>query len=205
MKKKLMLRNERSSNSILLRIMKITCTLFFVGILQIFAFNAYSQNARVTMNHVNTPLRVILNDIEKQTNYLFVIINSQVDTQKKYTVQVKSEPVSTVLNALFQGENVVYQLQGNHIVLSREDKKREQKSKRTVTGYIKDHSGEPLVGASILVKGTQQGTVTDLNGYFSLEGEYDESTVLSIRYVGMESKDVAIADKNSLGITERDG
>ncbi len=205
MKKKLMLRNERSSNSILLRIMKITCTLFFVGILQIFAFNAYSQNARVTMNHVNTPLRVILNDIEKQTNYLFVIINSQVDTQKKYTVQVKSEPVSTVLNTLFQGENVVYQLQGNHIVLSREDKKREQKSKRTVTGYIKDHSGEPLVGASILVKGTQQGTVTDLNGYFSLEGEYDESTVLSIRYVGMESKDVAIADKNSLDITLDDG
>ena len=151
MKKKLMLRNERSSNSILLRIMKITCTLFFVGILQIFAFNAYSQNARVTMNHVNTPLRVILNDIEKQTNYLFVIINSQVDTQKKYTVQVKSEPVSTVLNTLFQGENVVYQLQGNHIVLSREDKKREQKSKRTVTGYIKDHSGEPLVGASMWV------------------------------------------------------
>ena len=205
MKKKLMSEGVYPSNSILLRFMKTTRFLFLLGILNVCAFNAYSQNARVTMNHTNTPLRIILNDIESQTSYLFVIINSQVDTQKAYSINVESKPVSAVLDKLFEGENINYKMQGNHIVLSRESQQNKPKGKRTLTGYIKDYSGEPLVGASIHVKGTQQGTVTDLNGYFHIEGDYDENTVLSIRYVGMESKDIAIADKNSFDIILADG
>ena len=175
MKKKLMSEGVYPSNSILLRFMKTTRFLFLLGILNVCAFNAYSQNARVTMNHTNTPLRIILNDIESQTSYLFVIINSQVDTQKAYSINVESKPVSAVLDKLFEGENINYKMQGNHIVLSRESQQNKPKGKRTLTGYIKDYSGEPLVGASIHVKGTQQGTVTDLNGYFHIEGDYDEN------------------------------
>ncbi|BCI61934.1 TonB-dependent receptor [Coprobacter secundus] len=201
MKKKLMLENKGFSNSIILfRFMKITRFLFLIGMLNVCAFNAYSQNAKVTLNRTNTPLQVILNDIESRTNYLFIIINGQVDTQKKYSIKVKSEPVSSVLDKLFKGEKISYKMKGNHIVLSRETEGSKEKSKRKLTGYVKDNLGEPLVGASIHIQGTQQGTVTDLDGYFHIEGDYDENTVLSIRYVGMEDKNVVIADKNSFNI-----
>ena len=91
MKKKLMLENKGFSNSIILfRFMKITRFLFLIGMLNVCAFNAYSQNAKVTLNRTNTPLQVILNDIESRTNYLFIIINGQVDTQKKYLRMRKS-------------------------------------------------------------------------------------------------------------------
>ena len=201
MKKKLMLENKGFSNSIILfRFMKITRFLFLIGMLNVCVFNAYSQNAKVTLNRTNIPLQVILNDIESRTNYLFIIINGQVDTQKKYSIKVKSEPVSSVLDKLFKDEKISYKMKGNHIVLSRETEGSKEKSKRKLTGYVKDNLGEPLVGASIHIQGTQQGTVTDLDGYFHIEGDYDENTVLSIRYVGMEDKNVVIADKNSFNI-----
>ena len=140
MKKKLMLENKGFSNSIILfRFMKITRFLFLIGMLNVCAFNAYSQNAKVTLNRTNTPLQVILNDIESRTNYLFIIINGQVDTQKKYSIKVKSEPVSSVLDKLFKGEKISYKMKGNHIVLSRETEGSKEKSKRKLTGYVKDN------------------------------------------------------------------
>lgn len=202
MKKKLMLEDNYVSNStILFRFMKFTLFLLFVGILNVYAINTHSQNARVTIRYSNEPLQTILNDIESQTDYLFIVINSKVDTKKKYSINAKSEPVFTVLDNIFKGENIQYKMRGNHIVLSQETQKAEQEVKRVLTGYVRDNSGEPLIGASILVKEASQGTVTDINGYFRLQGNYTNKTILSITYIGMQGQEITIGNKNKFDIT----
>ena len=162
MKNKGMVGDDYPSNSILLfRFMKITLFLLLAGVMNIYALQSNAQNARVSMEHVNEPLQLILNDIENQTDYLFIIINKQVDTKKKYSVSAKEQPVSTVLTELFEGENIGYTMRGNHIVLtSNEAVVQQPEKKRVITGTVKDSAGEPLIGASVLVKGTQTGTIT---------------------------------------------
>ena len=99
--------NYASNSTILFRFMKITLFLLIVGILNVYAINTHSQNARVSIRYSNEPLQIILNDIESQTDYLFIVINSKVDTKKKYSINAKSEPVFTVLDNMLDRKSVV--------------------------------------------------------------------------------------------------
>ena len=99
-------------------------------------------------------------------------------------------------------------MSGNHIVLShkaKDGKNVEKKTdKRVLTGYVKDDSGEPLIGANVHIKGDAQGTITDANGFFRLQGDYDSSTRLEISYIGMEAKEFAVGSQSNFDIVLRD-
>ena len=82
-----------------------------------YAGNSYSQNARVSINKNNVQLEEILDEIESQTDYLFVY-NNQVDVNRKYSVKAKTKPVSEVLDNLFKNAGIEYEMEGTHIVLS---------------------------------------------------------------------------------------
>jgi type II secretory pathway component GspD/PulD (secretin) len=99
------------------KIMKITLTLVFVSIFSMFAGNIHSQNARITFTKNNATLESVLNEIENQTDYLF-IINSNIDTHQKVSVRADDTPVSKVLDELFHDTEIHYTMEGSHIVLS---------------------------------------------------------------------------------------
>lgn len=206
MKNKGMLRDDCPSNSVLLfRFMKITLFLLLAGVMNIYALQSNAQNARVSMEHINEPLQLILNDIESQTDYLFIVINKQVNTQKKYSVSVKEEPVADVLTELFEDENIGYTMRGNHIVLtSGENASQQPEKKRIITGKVKDNQGEPLIGASVLIKGTQNGTITDIDGNFRLEGNFDKNACLVISFIGMQTQEIVLGNQSVLDVTLSD-
>lgn len=89
------------------KIMKITLTLVFVSIFSMFAGNIHSQNARITFTKNNATLESVLNEIENQTDYLF-IINSNIDTHQKVSVRADDTPVSKVLDELFHDTEIHY-------------------------------------------------------------------------------------------------
>lgn len=91
----------------LLKIMKVTLLFIWVSIFSLNAKEGYSQSARISYSARNTPIENILNEIEKQTEYLF-IINSHVDIDKKVSINAKEIPVSKVLDDLFKGTNIHY-------------------------------------------------------------------------------------------------
>ena len=101
----------------LLKIMKVTLLFIWVSIFSLNAKEGYSQSARISYSARNTPIENILNEIEKQTEYLF-IINSHVDIDKKVSINAKEIPVSKVLDDLFKGTNIHYLMEGSHIILS---------------------------------------------------------------------------------------
>lgn len=183
-------------------IMRITLFLAFVSAFSLFAGNTHSQNARITLSKSNSTLEVILNEIENQTDYLF-IINSNVNTQQKTSVKAKEEPVSKVLDELFKETDVHYTMEGTHIVLSNKTvaKVSAAQQARTITGKIIDETGEPLIGVSVLVKGTNNGSITNVNGDYTIAGDINSKTILVITYIGMKKQEVEVGNRNRINVT----
>lgn len=137
------------------RIMRISTFLLMVCVFCSYAGNAHSQNAKVSIRMNNVKLDKILNEIENQTDYLF-IYNNQVDINKITSVKVKNEAVAQVLDRILSGTGINYELEGTHIILTTEAIKdlHAQQQAKTVTGTVTDVSGEPIIGANIRIKGT---------------------------------------------------
>ena len=184
------------------KIMRITLFLAFVSVFSLYAGNTHSQNARVTLSKSNSTLEVILNEIENQTDYLF-IINSHVNTQQRVSVKAKETPVSKVLDDLFKDTDVHYTMEGTHIVLSNKGmaKAAVAQQTRTVIGKIVDETGEPLIGVSVLVKGTNIGAITDVNGDYTIMGDISNKTVLEITYIGMKKQEIEVGSRNRINVT----
>ncbi|MBQ3246096.1 MAG: SusC/RagA family TonB-linked outer membrane protein, partial [Bacteroidales bacterium] len=102
--------------------------------------------------------------IEEQTRYLFTV-EDDVDIDVKVTVNVNNAPLSAALEQMVKGSDVVWTLKDRNILLS----KKVVAKARTITGQILDPAGLPVPGVSVLIRNTRIGTVTDLDGKFSLE------------------------------------
>lgn len=145
----------------------------------------------------NVKLDKILNEIENQTDYLF-IYNNQVDINKITSVKVKNEAVAQVLDRILSGTGINYELEGTHIILTTEAIKdlHAQQQAKTVTGTVTDVSGEPIIGANIRIKGTTTGTITDIDGNFSIEAE--PQSVIEVSYIGYLTQETVINNQKSI-------
>lgn len=179
------------------RIMRISTFLLMVCVFCSYAGNAHSQNAKVSIHINNVKLDKILNEIENQTDYLF-IYNNQVDINKITSVKVKNEAVAQVLDRILSGTGINYELEGTHIILTTEAIKdlHAQQQAKTVTGTVTDVSGEPIIGANIRIKGTTTGTITDIDGNFSIEAE--PQSVIEVSYIGYLTQETVINNQKSI-------
>ena len=179
------------------RIMRISTFLLMVCVFCSYAGNAHSQNAKVSIHMNNVKLDKILNEIENQTDYLF-IYNNQVDINKITSVKVKNEAVAQILDRILSGTGINYELEGTHIILTTEAIKdlHAQQQAKTVTGTVTDVSGEPIIGANIRIKGTTTGTITDIDGNFSIEAE--PQSVIEVSYIGYLTQETVINNQKSI-------
>jgi TonB-dependent SusC/RagA subfamily outer membrane receptor len=170
------------------------------------AESAFTQNAKVTINKRNASIKEVLNEIEAQTDYLF-IYNNEVNTDKKVSVRAKSESVSEVLNDILRATDIRYTMEGNHIILFVETEEESakdtkalvvQQQKKTITGKVVDINGEPIIGANIIEVGTTNGTVTDIDGNFSLD--VAEDAVIRISYIGYVDQQINTEGKTNFNI-----
>ena len=179
------------------RIMRISTFLLMVCVFCSYAGNAHSQNAKVSIRMNNVKLDKILNEIENQTDYLF-IYNNQVDINKITSVKVKNEAVAQVLDRILSGTGINYELEGTHIILTTEAIKdlHAQQQAKSVTGTVTDVSGEPIIGANIRIKGTTTGTITDIDGNFSIKAE--PQSVIEVSYIGYLTQETVINNQKSI-------
>lgn len=179
------------------RIMRISTFLLMVCVFCSYAGNAHSQNAKVSIRMNNVKLDKILNEIENQTDYLF-IYNNQVDINKITSVKVKNEAVAQVLDRILSGTGINYELEDTHIILTTEAIKdlHAQQQAKTVTGTVTDVSGEPIIGANIRIKGTTTGTITDIDGNFSIKAE--PQSVIEVSYIGYLTQETVINNQKSI-------
>ncbi len=128
----------------------------------------HAQDVRVTIRMEKVRMEQVMNEIERQTKYLFGSAEN-VDVKRIVTVQVVNRPLQEALDAMLRGTNVSYTVQGSNIVLKNGRSEAEAKKPAVISGVVRDAAGNPVVGAAVVVKGTTIGISTDSEGRFSLQ------------------------------------
>ena len=180
----------------LFRIMKLTALVLFLFVGMTFATPSYSQTMRVTIVGNGMRTGKVINEIEKQTEYLFVYDVDEVDMKRNVSVNAQNQPVAEVLDKVFDGTGVYYAMEGKNIMLM---KKNAQQQDNKVAGVVKDANGDPIIGANVTVKGESIGTITDIDGRFILNAPSD--AVLQITYIGYVAQDVKIDKRKEVVVT----
>lgn len=143
-----------------------------------------AQNPKLTLKLHDVRMEQVMNEIEKQINYYF-IVDKGVDIKRTLTINVTNKPLTTVLDQLVAGTDTRYRVYQQNIYLS--VVKRDASKPVRINGKVLDTRGEPVVGASVVVQGTTLGTSTGLDGAFSLQipapAETDE---LHVNFIGYE-------------------
>lgn len=179
------------------RVMKLTSLFGVLCVSSAFAINVNSQSLRVNIHTNQKQAKEVIKQIEEQTDYLFVYNHDKVNLNNTVTIQANNETVAEVLNQMFVGTDIIYAMQGNNILLMQKDAVVQQSGK-VVTGTIVDPSGMPVIGANVMVKGTTNGTITDMDGKFSLEVE--EGATLQISYIGYANQEIKVGNQKTLSI-----
>ena len=167
-------------------------------LLALFCAGAIGLNAQtVTQSFNGEALKSVLKEVERQTGLSVIYKTDEVRENKKITETFTNASVTEVLSKVLD-DNLEYKLQNKMIVISLKPVQQQQTAPvKKVTGTIVDGSGEPVIGASILVKGTANiGTITDMNGEFVLNAPAD--AVLTISYIGFKAQNVPVTGKNTL-------
>lgn len=185
----------------MVRVLKITAILLLAACLQV---AARTEGQTVTLKVKNAPMKKVFREIQKQTDLNVMIDEAILEKTGKVTLDVKNMPVSEVLNICLKNEPVTYTIVDGRIVV---------KSKQTavlqpvdnalekplvlidVKGRVVNEKGEPLAGASVSVKNSNTGTITDKNGEFKLDVP-DGNVTLIVSYVGYESQELAVGNNN---------
>jgi TonB-linked SusC/RagA family outer membrane protein len=201
---------KKSHFNYLIQIMRIILFLIFFCSSCLFAENSYSQKAKATINQNDVMLESILNEIENQTDYLFIYSKSNIDVNRRVSVNAKNKSVKDILQDVFEDTNVDFVMEGSHIILSYRNKQNgenpedkaattQQNQGKKIVGQITDESGTPLPGVSVILKGTAKGTTSGMDGSYLLEN-VPEDAVLTFSYLGFMKREIKTGGKTILDI-----
>ena len=185
----------------LFRVMKITALALFLFVGTAFATKSYSQTMKVTVVSDRISTGKVINEIEKQTDYLFVYDMNEVNLKRNVKVHAQDKPVAEVLNEVFEGTDIYYAMEGKNIMLMNKAKEKaseKQADDNKVTGSIKDMAGEPIIGANVTIKGQSIGTITDIDGRFIINAP--ANAILRITYIGYIPQEIKVENKRELKI-----
>lgn len=155
-----------------------------------------AQNVSFSTNKVT--LKSAFEKIEKASKYKIAYNSSQLDANRSVTLSKKSDDVFGMLTQLLKGTNCTYELEGNYIIIKPLQKAQTSGKKVKVRGVIKDETGEPIIGATVRVKGQSEGTVSDFDGNFTLDVTDDNT--LQISYIGYQTQEFAVGKQHHFSI-----
>lgn len=207
MKKLLNLKRRADSGIKLSFKMKLSTLIMFVVFFSLQANTTYAQRT-ITMDLENVTVKTVLDQIENHTDYRFVYKIKDVDLSRKVNIKVKNQHVTAVVKSIFDNSGTAYNIIDQQIFLVKGsvpvpvDEKDESSIDQqvVVSGTVMDETGFPLPGASIVEKGTTNGTQSDFDGNFTLSVG-DPNAVLVISYIGFFTKEVPLSGQTSLSVT----
>lgn len=193
---------EKHRHKELIRIMKISFFILFICVFHLGAVNLDAQSVMMKVDANKISVRQLLSEIEKQTDFLILFRNNDVDVNRVVKLPEQSGSVSAFLEAAFTNTNVKYEFQNKYIVLSGEAPvvaAVAQQSGRKVTGTVVDETGEPVIGANILEKGKQNGAITDLDGNYSIQ--VADNATLEFSFMGYVNQQVKVGNQSTINVT----
>jgi TonB-linked SusC/RagA family outer membrane protein len=189
-----------------LLIMSAIGVFLLLGTIHSFADVTYSQSVKISLDMEKSTVHKILTAIEKKSSFYFTYNSKQINDQRKASIHAENLLVTEILDELFTGEGINYTINDKHIVLYKEAKTlpvtqaASRQQSRRITGVVYDSTGEPVIGANVVEKGTTNGTVTDVDGRFALDVR-ESGSVLSVSFVGYVSHDITVGTQTTVTVT----
>lgn len=168
--------------------------LLLMHITQSTHFNVNAQSTGVTLNMKNVSIEDVLNAIETKTQYRFLYNKQMVDVNKKTSIAMANAEITNVLNEVLKGSNIEYSINAKQIVLSKQSNEQQKR----ITGLVTDQLGEPIIGATVLLKNSKTGTITNFLGSFTLEAEPNETLIVS--YIGFISQEIKLNGQHNITV-----
>lgn len=186
------------------KVMRMTAFLLLVGLLHV-SGEALPQNISLFMN--KAPLRKVFKEIRKQSGHLFLYDDKLIGPNQKADVWLTNVPLKQALEQVLENTGLEFEIVEKNIVLRRQllpvlryFPAADTSIIPEVTGKVTDDAGDPLIGTTVLIKGSTQGNVADVSGVFRLRN-VPKDAVLEFRFTGFTAKDVALDGRSSLLVT----
>ena len=197
----------RKRKEILLK-MKLTLILIFAGLLQVSAVS-YSQATKLSFEIEGKQVAEVLREIEEISDFRFFYQREQVDVERRVNLKVENKTIKEIIDLLFPGSEIEHKIFADKLILLAPNelfneensalKAEIPRQPRTVTGTVTDQQNQTLVGVTVLIKGTNKGTITDADGKYSLSGVPDDA-VLVFSFVGMLTTEIVLGNQTEINI-----
>ncbi len=178
---------QKSVRQKIFRAMKLLTFLVFSGIMQIHAAG-YSQN-RFTLNEPKTTVKEMFRKIENNSNYTIFYRQDQVNLTKPVTVLSENAPIEAVMKQVLKGQPLTFEVLNNMVIIKPLVSDSAQPG--AISGSVTDDRGEPLIGASVIVKGTANGVSTDFAGRFVIQIAGTQNVTLVVKYIGFKQQEIS--------------
>ena len=162
----------------------------------------YAQQQQVKLTGSNLPLKSVFKQIEKQTDLSIDYRSQDVDDSRIVKQMPKATTVQQAMNQLLAGTDCVVTFSNGHIIIKKQASNTTNQQSKQVKGTIVDATGMPVIGANVMVKGTTNGTITDMDGNFSLEA--DNNAILVVSYIGFANQEIKVGNQTNLAITMKE-
>lgn len=163
---------------------------------------AYAQQQQVKLTGSNLPLKSVFKQIEKQTDLSIDYRSQDVDDSRIVKQMPKATTVQQAMNQLLAGTDCVVTFSNGHIIIKKQASNTTNQQSKRVKGTIVDATGMPVIGANVMVKGTTNGIITDMDGNFSLEA--DNNAILVVSYIGFANQEIKVGNQTNLAITMKE-
>ena len=176
-------------NKMIMRSLVLLGALFFWG-------NSFAQ---ISLSVNKQTIKQIIPQIEKASGYNVFYTDKLPNLETKKDLNVSNASLEAVLKELFKGTKISFEIKANKQILLFQQTNKSVGAKKKVTGRIVDENDEPLIGASVIIKGSTQGTITNIDGEYTLE-DVPEKATLTVSYVGYIPASVAVNGKNAINV-----
>ena len=185
--------------------MRITILLLLISAGITYASPTYAQKTSLSLKMNSVSVAKVLDAIESQTDFRFYYNSKLVDTERETSIAVNNENVFKTLDKLFAGSGVEYKVIDKDIILTTKEANQSGRSAedKSVSGVVTDAKGEPLIGVSVMVKGTSNGAATDANGNYTINNVTPQS-VLVFSYIGFTTKEVTVGNQSAINVRLED-
>lgn len=175
------------------------CFLFVVVLTFSLSANVRAQQEKVNLKLDNVPVKMLFDEIQKQTELCFVFNTEQARQLGVVSVHAKQERVEDVLQRVLGNSGLMYEFDGNLIIIRPAPQEKAVTEVR-ISGRVTDKKKEPLPGVTVLIKGTTIGGVTDVNGNYQLVLPGQDDLVLVFSYVGMLTREVRVNGQKQINV-----
>lgn len=190
-----LLKNERWK---IFLVMRLTIVFLFCFMLGGYA-NSNAQH-RLNVKMGETTFEELFQEIRKQTGCIVMYNSDMLDKNAKIKVDFEGIELVDLLEKVLSGRGLTFEINQEFVILMKTSQKTEEQKKITITGIVKDKQGEPLIGVTVLVKGTSIGVVTDTLGKYKITLPERKDLVLVYSFVGMQNKEVKIVNQREVNV-----